>query len=192
MAITTAYMASKTASAASATREDAQASERAAGAAEASAAAARDTLDEIRRGRELEWRPHLSITVPSHTVSGSDEVSFEFKAVNLGRGPALQCVCVYMDNRRGAVSGIFELAPSRSQQGQGRTDRATDQYLGALFAVPGQLPRQTGWIAVCRDGLFGNWYRFMQGTVSPDVWTLAGDPPGWVVASQACLPGSAR
>lgn len=192
MAITTAYMASKTASAASATREDAQASERAAGAAEASAAAARDTVDEIRRGRELEWRPHLSITVPSHTVSGGDEVSFEFNAVNLGRGPALQCVCVYMDDRRGAVSGIFELAPSQLYQGQGRTDRAASQYLGALFAVPGRLPPQTGWIAVCRDGLFGNWYRFMPGTVSPDVWTLEGDAPGWVVASQACLPGLAR
>lgn len=133
MAIATAYMASKTASAASATLEDAQASGTAARAAETSAAAARDTLDELRRGRELEWRPHLSISVPRHAVNGGDEVSFDFTAVNLGRGPALQCVCVYMDNRRGAVSGIFELAPSQLYQGQGRTDRAAGQYLGRLF-----------------------------------------------------------
>jgi hypothetical protein len=122
MAITTAYMASKTASAASATRDDAKASQRAAEAAEASVSAARDTLDEIRRGRELEWRPHLSITVPTFKVSGDDQVSFDFLAMNLGRGPALQCVCVYMNNRRGAVSGVFEVRPSDREQGHGQTD----------------------------------------------------------------------
>ena len=191
MAITTAYMASKTASAASATRDDAKASQRAAEAAEASVAAARDTLGEIRRGRELEWRPHLSITVPSHTVSGG-EVTFDFLALNLGRGPALQCVCVYVDNRWGAVSSVFELAPSERQLGHGRTDRAADEYLGDLFAVPGQLPAQTGWIATCRDGLFGYWYRFRSGAVHPDVWTLEGKAPEWVTAVQAVLPDLAR
>ena len=192
MAIATAYMASKTASAASATRDDARASQRAAEAAEASVAAARDTLDEIRRGRELEWRPHLSITVPTHEVSGADEVSFDFLALNLGRGPALQCVCVYVDNRRGAVSGVFGLAPNERQHGHGRTDPTADQYLGDLFAVPDQLPAQTGWIAICRDGLFGYWYRFRSGAVHPDVWTLEGSAPKWLTAVQAILPDLAR
>ena len=191
MAIATACMARKTAAAASATRDDADASQRAAKAAEASVAAARDTLDELRRGRELEWRPHLSISVPSHTVSGG-QVTFDFLALNLGRGPALQCVCVYMDNGRGAVSGVFEVRPSDHEKGHGQTDAAADQYLGDLFAVPGQLPAQTGWIAICRDGLFDYWYRFRSGAVHPDVWTLEGEAPGWVTALQAILPDLAR
>jgi hypothetical protein len=192
MAITTAYMASKTASAASATRDDAKASQRAAEAAEASVAAARDTLDEIRRGRELEWRPHLSITVPTSKVSGADQVSFDFLAMNLGRGPALQCVCVYMDNRRGAVSGVFEVRPSDREQGHGQTDTAADQYLGDLFAVPDRLPVRTGWVAICWDGLFGYWYRFRPSSVNPDVWTLEEPVPKWVTAIQGTVPDLAR
>lgn len=192
MAAATAYMARKTAAAARATRDDADASQRSAKAAEESAAVGRATLDELQRGRQLERRPHLSVSVPTHSVSGDSMVTFAFVAKNLGRGPALHCVCVGMDDRRGAVSGIFEVGPGGYHEGQGHPDSAADQYLGDLFEVPGNLPAQSGWMTVCRDGLFGYWCRFRPGSVNPDVWVPEGAGPRWVTAVQAILPDLVR
>ncbi len=192
MGVATAFMAFKTAAAAEATRDDADASKRSAAAAEESAAVGRATLEDLHRGRELEWRPHLSVTVLSASVRGDSMEKFDFVAENLGRGPALQCVCAYMNGGRGALSGIFEVSPGGRMEGHGGPQTGADQYLGNLFSVPGDLRPDTRWIAICRDGLFGYWYRFRGGTVKPDVWVPDGRGPAWVTAVQAIVPGLAR
>ena len=193
MAVATAVMAWKTAGVAVATQADADASCRAAKATEDSAAAARATLDELRKGRELDWRPHLSIDIPSHKVASDGRVEFDYSVKNVGRGPALRCVCVFMDNRRAAFSGVFDVGSGDNMVGHGTNwNGVLDRFVGDIFGVDGQIPARNGWVIVCRDGVFGRWYRFRPSTVAPDSWTGEGEGPRWATAVQAVIPELAR
>lgn len=175
------WMARKTSTAAAATELDAKASQRAAEATEKSAAAAQASLVEIQRGRELEWQPYLSVEVPTTTRSPDpDRLAFVASVRNLGRGPALTCICGLRSGDLVALSGVFDLATQAQTEVVGDSTNYGNPNLRAMFLAKHENTVLQRAMAVCRDGLTGHWYRFIQGTVAPDTWDLVEPAPDWV------------
>jgi len=189
LAIATFRMASKTADAAEATQRDADASQRAAEATQDSARAAQATVAEMQRTRELEWRPYLSLVSLGYAKS-QDGISFTCNVTNLGRGPALRCVCALFAEEYVAVSPIFNLAPLENHRKSGQSGKVHDfPALSQMFALPGEAAIGQRLMAVCRDGLTGHWFRFIEGTVATSEWDSVTQPvPQWVELIRMALP----
>jgi hypothetical protein len=177
LAIRTSEMTTATKKAAQASEKAAEASEKAAVAAEKQAIEATATVDEIKRDRELAYRPYISwklteLSVQNEVVTGNPHVA----GVNFGRGPALHCLCVafwpeVMVKARSSL--LFDLSPDDE------FDVVTEPHVDWPVPGPdvtGQPPSATvpqGYpsarVAFCQDQL-GNSYRFVPWKVDADVW----------------------
>ncbi|MHB1526450.1 MAG: hypothetical protein ACYCZN_09250 [Candidatus Dormibacteria bacterium] len=162
----TGWMAHKTSRMVTATEDDARAS--------------RESVEEIRRSRELDWRPFLSLG--AGRVPEKDAAVFRVAGdvVNVGRGPALYCSWGYTRSGRWAITlGKFTLAPGEVR---GVTfGEIMTPVPEALFAINGKVMDDSH-VLVCRDGILGAWYRFLptQGTL--DRWDFKGESPDWFAA----------
>jgi hypothetical protein len=183
----TGFMAWKTSQSVAAMKLDADSSQRAAEATERSAKAAEEGIAEIQRSRELEWRPHLSMAPPI-ILAAAD--SFVMRVTNVGRGPALRCVCGVWANERALFSGAFDLPAGESRKVMGdRLGVGAFSNLREMFMVKGELPVAQREIAFCRDWLTGSWYRFLRLKVAPDTWDGVVMPaPSWVLLLQTAVP----
>jgi hypothetical protein len=166
------------------TSQSAKAAERSAAATEVSATAAQASVAEIRRDREMEWRPHLSVGPPNILANLE---SFVAEVNNLGRGPALRCVCAVWANERALLTQVFDLAPNARERVHGEVNRASE--LNVIFLLDGEPQVSQRSVAICRDGLAGHWYRFTSASVAPDTWdgrTVLG--PMWVEILRRAMP----
>jgi hypothetical protein len=191
LAIRTSQMATATEKAAEATEKAAEASEKAAGAAEKEAIEAKATVDEIRRDRELAYRPYISWKVTQlSTASGVVMGDPHIVGANFGRGPALHCICVafwpeVMVKSRSPV--LFDLSPNDSMDIV--TEARDWQVPGPeVTGPPPSAPVPTGWpsyrVAFCQDQL-GNSYRFVPYKVDADAWHPNDPRPAWLTWYEA-------
>ena len=150
-------------------------------AADAEASAARDqaaaavaSLDEIRQDRELEFRPHVTVSVDLV----SDNVLFTLTVTNVGRGPALDCaLCAasFVGQHQWASQSLFDLGPGASRRfEQVRTsngDQAT-RGLADDLAIP-----QDGFVVVVAyQDVLATRYRAVQGSRLHRTDRFRGDP----------------
>ena len=172
---------------ATATNEAAQASKEAAEAGQAEAAASRATVDEMRRDRELEYRPYLSWRLTEVTTNGRfgpvvDTPSPRVEGANFGRGPALHCLFVafWPDEATKVRSPLlFDLSPNEALSAIVRAEPRGWSVPGR--DVTGARPAGAKFIRVafCQDQL-GNSYRFVPFRVDADVWQPKEPRPAWL------------
>ena len=151
---------------AEATREEARATREQTEATKRHADIALESLEELRRSRELDAQPLIVRQETGARTVGGRAVR-DIDVTNIGRGPALNCVYVRESAaiRREIVrTGAFSLAaghhiPLPAEQIDSDLDSAT-----SLFASD-DLPRE---VLVCQDQ-FGNAFRFTPGFPKPDV-----------------------
>jgi hypothetical protein len=169
-----------TSQASQATRRAAEATERAAQATRDDADASRATVDEMRRDRELAYRPHLSWVV-SGTLSRGETIEDpgSVNVVNFGRGPAIYCLCFATWKTQGfaATTDLFDVSPN----GDGTVpllpvvDSVPDDTMAGAPVPAGQPNR----LAFCKDQL-GNYYRFVP-YQDTEVWREGdAERPRWV------------
>lgn len=159
-------MAHKTSKMVTATEEDARAS--------------RESVEEFRLSRELDWRPFLTIGPGRVPDEGAAVFRVEGDVVNMGRGPALYGSWGYTRaGRWGITIGKFALSPGELKSIA--FDEIRTPVPEALFAFKGKVMDDSH-VLICRDGILGTWYRFLpvQGTL--DRWDFNGEPPDWFVA----------
>lgn len=189
LAVMTSRMARATKDEAVATQEEAKATLDQATATKEQAQIANETLQEIRRSRELEWRP---ILVRTELQSGV----FEGKAYrevnlrNIGRGPALNSL--FLREEAGTEGTRFLTCdPVSLAAGEGVDLRAIekdDPPHPNLFDR-NELPRE---LLICQDQ-FGNTFRFVPGFPAPMMWSREDDEqgleaePGWVKGMKELL-----
>jgi len=185
LAIATWRLAKRTDRVAKATQADAAATTRAAEAGEQSAKAAQAAVEEVRRDRELDWRPYLALDTDTRQTAG-DQVSFEGSMTNVGRGPALVAVFAVLDNNRVALAPPVNIGPGATKPVKGTTFAGS--RLVEMFRVGSELEVNYREMAICRDGLNGYWYRFVGGQPAADVWDRTGVKRVWVRRLEEALP----
>ena len=182
VALATLVLAWFTRSAARASAKASQASKRAARAAKREADATVQLAREAAEDRQLAWRPHIDIQIPT-SASGPDENSATLSLTNVGNGPALDCaIWAYWGayKRWGVVRGLVLPA-----HGQVKARVRSGSEPGHAFPV-GMLdlpdgsahPSSEVYVAVCRDVL-GNRWRFVAGQQPEEVRVNAETEPPW-------------
>lgn len=163
-------------------------------AAEAEAKASLATVEEIRRDRELAYRPYLTFEItiatpdidvtpgtppPAPSRANTDTVHF----VNYGRGPALSAIVCEALTSSWRRTKVFDL----SADDEGDLD-VTQHPLaqnpgGGLLGsqYPGQGLLAGRWAAAFCEDLFGNRYRFQPRLADADVWRPGEPEPGWAI-----------
>ncbi len=195
---------------AAATKLAAEATKRAAAATEAAAAATQDEaqatreeaaattkmVDEVRRDRELAYRPYLSWRLTeANLVAGivQDHPSPRLWCANFGRGPALHRLCVafwpsVMIKVRSTI--LFDLSPNESTHDPGAEtvraeprgwDLPSVEIIGQPAAAAEHVPPggPSMRVAFCQDQL-RNAYRFVPFKVDADVWRPGEQRPPWL------------
>ena len=155
-------------------------------ATEADAQASRESVEEFRRSRELDWRPFLTFGAGRLPDKGAPAFRGVGDVVNVGRGPALYCTWGYTSaGRWGVTIGKFALSPG--EQKSIAFDEIRTPVPVALFAYRGKVIDDSH-VLICRDGILGTWYRFLpiQGTI--DRWDLKGEAPDWFAAFMELHP----
>ncbi|MGB6771675.1 MAG: hypothetical protein WBF51_06675 [Candidatus Dormiibacterota bacterium] len=176
----TAWMARKTS-------KMAESAEKSAAATELSAKAAQESVAEIQQSRQADWLPYLSARISELSVR-EDRV-FKALVVNLGRGPAIHCVCGQWTGEKVVLSTIFNVGPGARVSVLGTSSGVRNIVrLQRAFLVLGERPHLAKVITICRDGLVGRWYRFVQGVAAPTIWNLRDPLPEWVELIQNALP----
>jgi len=201
--IMTLRMAAATKLAADATKRAAAATEAAAAATQDEAQATREEataatkmIDEVRRDRELAYRPYLSWRITEATLANGivqDNPSPRLYCANFGRGPALHCLCVafwpnVMIKVRSTI--LFDLSPNESTHDPGaETVRVeprgwnvpSTEIIGQEAAAGEHVPPggSSMRVAFCQDQL-GNAYRFVPFKVDADVWRPDEQHPPWL------------
>lgn len=180
---------------AEATQEEAKATLEQATATKESAKAATETLAELRRTRELDWRPHLVWKYLGGS-SSADQVQRQMHIQNLGRGPAINAIYL----REEEISGKRHfMATERLDLAAGAADTFTAATLSKephpeLFTRE-SLPRE---LMICMDQFY-TWYRFWPRTIQPGTYTVDfdeegiaqdWDAPGWVKGAEELVFGS--
>lgn len=150
-------------------------------AAEAEALAARDqaaaaiaSLDEIRQDRELEFRPHVTVSIDLVTSN----VEYQLTVTNVGRGPALDCaLCAYafVVEHQWASQPIFDLGPGVSRRFvQVRTSNADQATRGLTDDLT--VPQDGFVVVVAYQDVLGTRYRAVQGSRLHRTDRFRGDP----------------
>ncbi len=179
---------------AEATQEEAKATLEQATATKEQAKAATDTLAELKRTRELDWRPHL-VWKDLGGSSTPDRIERKLHVQNLGRGPAINAIYLREEEPSGKrhfiASDPFDLAAGAAE--------AVTAVTQPKPAHPGQftrntLPREE---MVCMDQFY-TWYRFWPRTIQPEMFTVDfdeegtpqnWDSPGWVKGAEEIIFG---
>jgi hypothetical protein len=148
------------------------------------AEAGKQTVAEIQRDRELEYRPYVSWNIVAQTRANERIVAPGTARVsNFGRGPAIHCLCclAWMDTSADpiqlATTFLFDLSP------QDTGDLTLESRAGwmpneemAGSPIPAGPPGLR--FAFCQDQL-GNHYRFLPYRLEADVWR-EGPKPRWL------------
>lgn len=142
--------------------------------------ASEQTVLEIRRDRELAFRPYLSW-----------EARPALHASNNGRGPALNAVFCHLaidsDDWLSHLPSLLDLGPGDEVPSAAYSVMLDPMTLAAppRIQMPGYVVQK---IAICED-LFGNRYRFVQGQTEADRWIPgSGSKPDWVEWYEATAP----
>lgn len=177
----TVFLAFKTAKLAAETRGVATKTGDEAKAAAESVKATQQLAEEARHDRELLYRPILTTKVHSGNHANGRYIE-QVDIVNIGNGPALDCV--YVTNSDGDWSflgskrGSFSVA-GRSNSGERRTTPSTDPLPNEVLMHPDASGSPEYWThaLICSDQ-FGNRYRF--GMIPPQmVRQSESDKPPW-------------
>lgn len=144
----------------------------------------RDAITEIRRDRELTFRPYISWELGSGTY---------VNAVNFGKGPALNAIFCTVDEDQKTWSTT---APMLRDFSPDQKTSNSDQIMltpgtGPIPPRPkvgNTVPRK---VAFCEDHL-GNRYRFLPGAVIADVWRPGKRKPDWVAWYEGNAPIAPR
>src|ERR1700694_265913 len=173
---------------AEATREEATATREQAEATKEQAETGNESLREIRRSRELDWRPFL-VRVDLGETSGN-RVTRNVTIQNIGRGPALNCL--YVREEETPEGRLFLKSDPINLASGGETFAVEAREQGqaaypALFQR-NEFPRE---LLLCQDQ-FGSRYRFTPGYPSVATWALeewegGEDEPGWSRAMEEML-----
>ena len=148
-----------------------------------------DLARQAREDRELAWRPHLGIEVPTYSNGpGQDLVTAVI--TNVGNGPAIDCAFwTYRGEMEAAVyrwgqSSGFQLAASQTKP----LDPVPRDPAGVAPVFPEGLfdPPEGGshgshvvYVVTCTD-LLGNTWRFVQGHRPEMVRADDPSPPRWM------------
>lgn len=167
------------------TRGLVDATKRAAEAGKTTAETGQQTVAEIRRDRELEYRPYVSWGVGSQQRAGK-RITEPGSAIvaNFGRGPAIHCLCCLTwtdssaDSLWLATTDLFDISPQEKRE-VGHLRKRTG-LLPTEDIAGGPIPIDSPGLrfAFCQDQL-GNHYRFVPYRVEADVWR-EGLKPGWL------------
>jgi hypothetical protein len=169
VAVFTLRAARATQRSASATEEAAKATHDEAEATKQEAAASLQVVEEMPADRELTFRPFLSWVLDG-TINAS----------NNGRGPALNSVfCGLRDDGTWLTTlpRLIDFGP-----GDHIPSGAYSMLMSELTSEAPPTPSfsfPVRKLAFCEDQL-GNRYRFIQGSVKPDVWKPGRPKPDWV------------
>ncbi len=180
LALVTAVMAWQTRGVAGATKDAARAA-----AEEAKASA--DTVAEIQRDRELNWRPYPFLTTSGrYGTNGTDPDSFDF--VNIGRGPAFNCVYAHYFER--PVGGGRVVPEWRSNTkpavipaaggAQGSADLQPHPIPTSLFQDADGKMADPAIAVFYQDTLSNTAYRLLPPRAKPDVWRPGMVAEQWV------------
>ncbi len=173
-----------------------EATKSAAEAGRTTAEAGTQTVAEIQRDRELEYRPYVSWGIGSQTRAGDRIVEPGIAGVsNFGRGPTIHCLCclAWMDTAADplqfATTVLFDLSPQDT--GQLALERRSGWMPNAEIAGS-QIPIGAPGLrfAFCQDQL-GNHYRFVPYRLEADVWR-EGAKPRWLEFYQEHLTALSR
>jgi hypothetical protein len=149
------------------TRDAAQASRK-------EAEAATRTIEEMRRDRDLSWQPYL---ITGHATVAAQRTT---TVINIGRGPAVNCL--YANRFRGAWAkkGVFGLGPSQEEV-MWTPEAAAPPIPAALFEYKGlELDNVDQVEAIfCQDVVQDKVFRFIVGRPGYDVWRTGDLPPQW-------------
>jgi hypothetical protein len=173
--------------------------EQEASAARAQAEAAVASLEEIRRDRELEFRPHLKVTGDWTPRSDGFEVHMEVK--NIGRGPALDCtLCVHAMAEQDTWASwwnFFDLGPGDSIEVPDLTTSSGDDGFRGI-AEDLDIGPNTYVVVVAYHDVLGSSMRAVHGfgyhrtdaardDSSPAAWTIAYDAIRKIAAATSPL-----
>jgi type VI protein secretion system component VasK len=195
MAVATNRAAQATQDEAKATQEEARATLQQATATQDQAKAASETLAELKRTRELDWRPDLVWKYLGGSTNPY-QVKRQMRIQNLGRGPALNAIYMREEDQSGKRHFILS-EPLDLAAGAAETTEAVTQ---SKDAHPEQftrdtLPREQ---MICTDQFY-TWYRFWPRTFQPETYTVefdeertpqTFDAPGWVRGAEEILFGA--
>jgi len=163
----------------------ARATRGAAQAAKEEAAASRATVDEMRRDRDLAYRPYLSWRVAEISTQAGivvDNPSPRVVGANFGRGPVLHCLFVafwpkQMIKTRSTL--LFDVSPNQDFTPEVRIEPRPWTIPHQDVAGPQAPDTEFFRIAFCQDQL-GNTYRFVPFQVAADVWRPSDARPTWL------------
>lgn len=179
-----------------ATEKEAEATFEQAAATKEQALIANETLKELRRTRELEWRPIL-VRDESNAGVKDGKAWRDVSLRNIGRGPALNCLVV-REEMGTDTARFLASQPVSLGAAEGLSLRASEleQPPHSDMLYGHELPRE---LLICHDQ-FGNYLRFVPGFPSPAVWTWQDDElgenddgegePSWVTGMKVLLKSS--
>lgn len=156
----------------------------AAQAAKKEAEAATRTVQEIRRDRDLSWQPYL--------VTGSTTVAAQVTttAINIGRGPAVNCLYAARSKNGWMRTGVFALAPGQ-EKAMLILDHGDPPLPVALFEYQGLELDQVDMVRAlfCQDVVGDKLFRFIAGRAGHDVWRVGEPAPQWAQTLVRLEPG---
>lgn len=160
------------------------------------AGAARDSLEEVRRDRELQVAPYLSFEYP---LPASDPNHlFTARLRNLGRGAAIRCIVIIgRENHEGRLSGRFDIGPGKEVDArlvpvpagvEPGTPHEHPTFRKELFVDPKSPIFPGGVVMYCSSISRAAVYRFQQGRAADEPWYFGQPRPYWADALHRFAP----
>lgn len=149
-------------------------------------AASRAMIEEVRKDREISALPYLTWSIRKWPPSGTTSEVQEFAVANFGRGPAINCRFVSVQDGQRRQSLRFDLSAQEAGQLVAYVHRESLHDPGAILGDRDQL---TIYHALFCYDQFGNMYRFRIGEQKPDTWTEGDEAPEWAKWYKNLPPG---
>lgn len=137
------------------------------------------SIDEIKRDRELGYRPFLSFEMTVFHSAGSTTPD-TLHVVNVGRGPAINAMfaLVLADASEWRRTRVFD-APSDDPEGGDLPIAVRNRKPPSLEILGFKEASGRAYAMFCEDSL-GNCYRFHPRKTPPDVWHSGDGEPVWL------------
>jgi hypothetical protein len=137
------------------------------------------SIEEIKRDRELGYRPFLSFEITEFHSAGSTTPD-NLHVVNVGRGPAINGMfaLVLADGSEWRRTKVFE-APSDDPEGGDLPIEIRKRKPPSLEVLGFKEPSGRAYAMFCEDSL-GNGYRFHPRKTPPEVWHPGETEPVWL------------